>query len=111
MKHVRSGEVPEPQGRVDYIGSQNETKKPKKLWLLDIFMDLSTTTRVAAGMGRIFTNENITSYSKDLFRKANDTRKDQLIISAWSTDGTIFVKTSPERAPLRVYVKEDLENL
>ena len=27
MKHVRSGEVREPQGRVDYIGGQNETKQ------------------------------------------------------------------------------------
>ena len=56
-------------------------------------------------------NENITRYRKDLLRKANETREDQVIISAWSTDGRIFVKTSPERAPLRVYVKEDLENL
>ena len=64
MKHVRFGEVPEPQGRVDYIGSQKEQKKPKKLRLLDIFMDSSTTTRVAAGMERIFINENITSYRR-----------------------------------------------
>ena len=64
-------------------------------------MDVSRTTRVAAGMGRIFINENLTSYRKDLLRKANDTRKDVLIISALSTDG----------APLRIYVKEGLEDL
>ena len=72
---------------------------------------MSTATRVAAGTGRIFINENLTSYRKDLLRKANDKRKDGLIISAWSTDGKIFVKTSPEGAPVRIYAKEDLENL
>lgn len=85
--------------------------KLKNLRLTDIFTDVSTATRVAAGTGRIFINENLTSYRKDLLRKANDKRKDGLIISAWSTDGKIFVKTSPEGAPVRIYAKEDLENL
>ena len=85
--------------------------KLKNLRLTDIFTDMSTATRVAAGTGRIFINENLTSYRKDLLRKANDKRKDGLIISAWSTDGKIFVKTSPEGAPVRIYAKEDLENL
>ena len=85
--------------------------KLKNLRLTDIFTDVSTATRVAAGTGRIFINENLTSYRKDLLRKANDKRKDKLIISAWSTDGKIFVKTSPEGVPVRIYSKEDLENL
>ena len=73
---------------------------------------MSTATRVAAGTGRVFINENLTSYRKDLLRKANDKRKDGLIISAWWTDGKIFVNlTSPEGAPVRIYAKEDLENL
>ena len=85
--------------------------KLKNLRLTDIFTDMSTATRVAAGMGRIFINENLTSYMRDLLKKANDKRKDGLIISAWSTDGKLFVKTSPEGAPVRIYVKEDLESL
>lgn len=85
--------------------------KLKNLRLTDIFTSMSTATRVAAGTGRVFINENLTSYRKDLLRKANDKRKDGLIISAWSTDGKIFVKTSPEGAPVRIYAKEDLENL
>ena len=107
----RSGEVPEPQGRLDYIRSQNETKNPEHLRLLDIFMHVSTGTRVEVGMGRIFINKDLTSYREDLLRKANDTRKDGLIISAWSTDGKIFVQTSPQGAPISIYVQEDLENL
>ena len=62
-------------------------------------------------MGRIFINEYLKSYKKDLLRKANDTRKDELIINAWSRK--IFVQTPPQgvTTPLRIYVKEDLENL
>ena len=85
--------------------------KLKNFRLTDIFPDVSTATRVAAGTGRIFINENLTSYRKDLLRKANDKRKDGLIISVWSMDGKIFVKTSPDGAPVRIYEKEDLENL
>ena len=85
--------------------------KLKNLRLTDIFTNMSTATRVAAGTGRVFINENLTSYRKDLLRKANDKRKDGLIISAWSTDGKIFVKTSPDGVPVRIYAKEDLENL
>ena len=77
----------------------------------EIFMDMSTATQVAGGTGRIFINENLTSYRKDLLRKANDKHKDGLNISAWSTDGKIFTKTSVEGAPVRIYAKEDLENL
>ena len=85
--------------------------KLKNLRLTDIFTGMSTATRVAAGTGRIFINENLTSHRKDLLRKANDKRKDGLVISAWSTDGKIFLKTSPKGAPVRIYAKEDLENL
>ena len=85
--------------------------KLKNFRLTDIFPDVSTATRVAAGPGRIFINENLTSYRKDLLRKANDKRKDGLIISVWSMDGKIFVKTSPDGAPVRIYEKEVLENL
>ena len=60
--------------------------KLKNLRLTDIFTNMSTATRVAAGTGRVFINENLTSYRKDLLRKANDKRKDGLIISAWSTE-------------------------
>ena len=80
--------------------------KLKNLRLTDILTDASTAIRVAAGTGRIFINENLTSYRKDLLRKANDKRRDGLIISASSTDGKIFVKTSPEGVPVRIYAKE-----
>ena len=85
--------------------------KLKNIKLSDVFPNASTATHVAAGHGRIFVNENLTTYRKDLLRKANDKRKDGLVISAWSLDGKIFLKTSPSGAPIRIYEKEDLENL
>ncbi|KAL9975808.1 hypothetical protein ACROYT_G013013 [Oculina patagonica] len=85
--------------------------KLKNLRFNDLFPDASTATRVAAGTRRIFINENLTGFRKELLRKANVKRKDGLIISAWSMDGKIFVKTSPEGTPIRIYKEEDLENL
>ena len=74
-------------------------------------MGMSTATRVVAGTGGIFINENLSSYRRDLLRKAKDKRKDRLVISVWLTDGKILVKASPEGAPVRIYAKDDLENL
>ena len=85
--------------------------KLKNIRFPDVFSNASTATRVTAGQGRIFINENLTTYRKELLRKANDKRKDGLVISAWSLDGKIFVKTSPSGIPIRIYKKEDLENL
>ena len=85
--------------------------KLRNIRLPDVFPNASTATRVAAGQGRIFINENLTTFRKDLLRKANVKRKDGVVISAWSLDGKIFVKTSPSGTPIRIYEKEDLENL
>ena len=85
--------------------------KLKNIRLPDVFPNASIATRVAAGQGRIFINENLTTYRKDLLRKANDKRKDGVVISAWLLDGKMFVKTSPSGTPIRIYEEEDLENL
>jgi len=71
----------------------------------------STATRVAAGQGQIFINENLTTYRKDLLKRANDKRKAGMVIIAWSLDGKVFVKTSPSGTPTKIYQKENLENL
>ena len=85
--------------------------KLKNIRFSDVFPTASSATRVAAGDGRIFINENLTSYRKELLKKANDKRKDGLVFSAWSLDGKIFVKTSPEGRPVQIFEKEDLEDL
>ena len=60
---------------------------------------------------RIFINENLTNYRRELFWKANKMKKDNMITSTWTMDGKIFVKTSPSGAPVRIYCDEDLDDL
>ena len=60
---------------------------------------------------RIYINENLTDYRRELFWKANQKKKDNMIISAWTIDGKLFVKTSPDGTPIRIYGEEDLEDL
>ena len=45
---------------------------------------------------RIFINENLTNYRRELFWKANRIKKDNMITSTWTMDGKIFVKIDQE---------------
>ena len=83
--------------------------KLKNVRVSDIFPFSTAVTRVASE--RIYLNENLTSYRRELLKQANQKRKDGLLVSVWSMDGKIFIKTSPDGRPIRVYEKNDLENL
>lgn len=86
-----------------------ERAKLKHVSISDLYPDSTTATRVESG--RIYLNENLTSYRRDILKQANQKRKDGLLTSVWSMDGKIFVKTSPEGRPIKIYEKTDLENL
>ena len=86
-----------------------ERAKLKHVRVSDLYPDSTAATRVESG--RIYLNENLTSYRRDILKQANQKRKDGLLTSAWSMDGKIFVKTSPDGRPIRIYEKTDLENL
>ena len=60
---------------------------------------------------RIFINENLTGHRRFVMGKANKMRRDGLLLSCWSLDGKIFVKTSPEGTPTRIFSEDDLKNL
>ena len=77
--------------------------------LTDVFPDSSYATRVQSI--RIFINENLTSYRRLIMPKANEKHRDGELLSAWSMDGTVYVKTSPDRRPIKIIELEDLENL
>ena len=66
-------------------------------------------TRVASE--KIYLFESLTSYRKKIVNRANEMRNDGLILSVWTMDGKIFVKTSPEGRPIRICELEDLEYL
>ena len=83
--------------------------KLKQVKLADVFPESSYATSVQST--RIFINEKLTSYRRRIMSKANEKRRDGELLSAWSMDGTIYVKTSPEGRPIKIFELEDLENL
>ena len=60
---------------------------------------------------RIFINENLTNYRRELFWRAKKMKKDNMITSMWTMDGKIFVKTSPSGTPVRINCEENLNDL
>ena len=70
-----------------------------------------STTAAALASERLYINENLTSFRKDLMKEANQMKKDGLLVSVWSMDGKIYVKTSPDGAPKRIRSQEDLDNI
>ena len=77
--------------------------------LSDLYPGSSYVT--SARSGKIFLNENLTSYRRRIINRANEKRKNGELLSVWSLDGTIFVKTSPEGRPVKISEMEDLDYL
>ena len=77
--------------------------------IADLYPEASAATRVEGKKN--FINENLTSFRRDLVKKANEKRVDGLLFSVWTHDGKIFVKTSPDGRPIRIYDHSDLDSL
>ena len=63
------------------------------------------------GFRRIYLNENLTAYQKDVLEEANRRKREGTLLSVWTLDGNMFVKTSPSGSPIKILAKEDLDNL
>ena len=83
--------------------------KLKNIKLSDLYPGSSYAT--SAQSGKIFLNENLTSYRCQTINRANEKHKNDELFSVWSLDGTIFVKTSPEGRPVKISVLEDFDYL
>ncbi|CAH3041620.1 unnamed protein product [Porites lobata] len=83
--------------------------KLKNVRVSNIFPQCSSSTLVQAD--RIFLNENLTSYRKKIMNRANEMRRNDELLSVWSMDGSIYVKTSPQGKPVRINELEDLDYL
>ena len=83
--------------------------KLKGVKVSDIFPHCSSSTLVQAD--RIFLNENLTSYRKKIINRANEMRRNEEVLSVWSMDGKIYVKTSPQGRPIKINELEDLDYL
>ena len=46
-----------------------------------------------------------------IIKEANKRRQEGTLLSVWSLDGKIFVKTSPYGSPVRIFSEEDLDQL
>ena len=83
--------------------------KLKSIRMTDLFPGSSYATTTEAN--RIYIYENLTSYRKRIMKKASEKRRDGELLSVWSLDGTIFVKTSPAGRPIKISEPEDLDHL
>lgn len=81
----------------------------KNVRITQLFPHPTTVTVLAAE--RLYINENLTSFRRNLMKEANQMRKDGLLVSVWSMDGEIRVKTSPAGALKRIHSQEDLDNV
>ena len=82
--------------------------KLKHVHVSHVFPSCLAVTRTG---GRIFINDSLTSSRREVVKKANQMRKDDLINSCWTLDGKIYIKTSPDGKPVRIYEEGDLYNL
>ena len=83
--------------------------KLKNVSFSSLFPTSTAATRVASG--KIYLFENLTSYRKKIVNRANEMRKDGSILSVWTMDGKIFIKTSPEGRAIKISKLEDLDYL
>ena len=83
--------------------------KLKNIKVSKLFPSADAATRAAGD--RIFLHENLTSYRKKIVNRANEMRRDGVLLSVWTLDGKVYVKTSPEGIPIKINDLEDLENL
>jgi len=52
-----------------------------------------------------------TAFRRELVGKANPRKEELSLLGVWTIDGKVFVKTSPEGRPVRIYSEHDLNNL
>ena len=83
--------------------------KLKDIKVSNLFPGANAATRAAGD--RIFLHENLTSYRKKIVNRANEMRRDEALLSAWTLDGKDYVKTSPEGRSIKINDLEDLESL
>ena len=95
---------------VKFLSHQTKSKlyrertKLRNVKISDIYPSSSSSVE-----GRIFIHENLTSYRKEIVAEANRRRRDGTLLSIWTLDGKIYVKTSPDGTPKKIYCVEVLD--
>ena len=84
-----------------------EHVKLKHVKISDLFPSYPSTGQ----QHRIFVHENLTAYRRRMAGKANKRRQEGTLFSFWTLDSKVYIKTSPDGAPVRISSEEDLDNL
>ena len=82
--------------------------KLKNIKAADLFPGFASAVR---SKDRLFINENLTNYRRRLVDSANQRRRDGCVTSVWTMDGKVYVKTSPDGNPTRIFSENDLDAL
>ena len=85
-----------------------ERTKLKDVKISDIFPSYPSSGQQRQ---RIFNNENLTAYRRRIVKEANKRRQEGTLFSVWTLDGKIYIKTSPDGSPVRIFSEEDLDHL
>ena len=116
ISHHIKGEAGAKPIIVKFVSHKNKAElykqrtKLRNTSLSDVFPEASAVSIVSSK--GIYINENLTSFRRELLPKeANKKRKNNIISSAWTIDGKVFVKISPASRPIRIYDRDDLEDL
>ena len=54
---------------------------------------------------RIFINENLTAYRRRIVKEANKRRQEGILLSVWTLDGKIYIKTSPDGSSVTIFFR------
>ena len=85
-----------------------ERSKLRNVKVSDIFPHYSPADE---SLNRIYINENLTTFRRDLLSKALKKRKEKILSSVWTLDGKIFAKTSSDEEPIKIQSEADLNNI
>lgn len=76
-----------------------------------VFPGCFTLTTDDEPQPKIFINENLTPYRREMMKIAGEKRSSGKIVSFWSLDGKIFIKTSPSGNPRQMHSIEEIKEL
>ena len=72
---------------------------------------VSSVEATPARLKRIYINENLTLYRKEMMGIAVEKKHDGKIYNVWTLDGKIFIKTNPMGNPRQMFSIEDVKEL
>ena len=81
------------------------------MYILPIFFRMLLQQIEFMQASKIFINKNLTAFRRELVGKANARKEELSLLSVWTIDVKVFVQTSPEGRPIRIYSEHDLNKL